>query len=70
MTKEEISKEARRIVGCMCGMAASQGTCTAEVVDEICENYSTFIMCRGHGRNMVFTPITEKTFSWKTEEFE
>ena len=61
-----VKSEARRIVGNLCTMAGFHGTTTKEVVDEICENYSLFIFCYGHGRNIVFTPITDKCFSFKS----
>ena len=62
--------EADRIVGNMCQMAGFCGTTTPEVVDDICSRFSTFVMCRGHGRNMVFTPITQNTIAFKTVEFK
>jgi len=58
--------EARRIVGNMCRMPDYHGTTTADVVDEICENTGTFIFCNGRGRNIVFTPITQKSFAFKS----
>ena len=59
-------READRIVGNMCRNPHYNGTTTSEVVDEICSRFSTFILCNGYGRNMVFTPITRNTISFKT----
>ena len=58
--------EAHRIVSNMARMPSYHGTTTAEVVDEICRNFSTFVMCNGYGRNIVFTPITKNTIAFKT----
>ena len=63
----DIENEARRIVNNMHRMATCHGTTTPEVVDEICKNYSTFLICYGQGRNMVFKPITKNTMAYKTE---
>jgi hypothetical protein len=60
-------QEAFRIVGNMCQMAAYHGTTTVDVVDEILSSFSNPIFCYGRARNMVFVPITAKTFSFKTE---
>jgi hypothetical protein len=61
--------EAHRIVSNMSRNPYYNGTTTPKVVDEICENFSTFLYCNGHGRNMVFTPITENTIAFKTVSF-
>ena len=58
--------EAERIVSNMCRVPSFHGTTTPDVVDEICNRYSTFVMCNGDGRNMVFTPITQNTVAFKT----
>jgi hypothetical protein len=58
--------EASRIMGNLCSNPLWHGTTTTAVVDEICKNYSTFILCNGYGRNVVFTPITENTISYHT----
>lgn len=59
-------REAKRIVGNLCAMASFHGTTRSEVVDEICQNYSLFILCQGQGRNIVFTPITKNTIGFKS----
>ena len=59
--------EADRIVGNMCRMPGYNGITTPDVVDEICRRFSTFVMCNGYGRNMVFTPITLNTIKFSTE---
>ena len=59
--------EAQRIVSNMARMPLYNGTTSPEVVDEICRRFSTFILCSGYGRNMVFTPITKNTIAFKTE---
>lgn len=58
--------EAHRIVSNMARMASFHGTTTPEIIDEICRDFSTFIICNGYGRNMVFTPITKNTIAFKT----
>ena len=58
--------EASRIVGNMAHMAGYHGTTTADVVDEILANFSNPIFCYGQAREMVFTSITQNTFSFKT----
>lgn len=63
-----MNDEASRIVGNMCRMASFHGTTTAAVVDEIFERFSNPVYCCGQPRNMVFTKITDKTFSFKTEK--
>jgi len=63
----EIAKEARQILGNMSGMAGYHGSCSAAVVDYMVENYSMTVFCNGYLRNIVFTPITHKNYSFKTE---
>lgn len=58
--------EASRIVGNLCRNPYWNGTTTPEIVDEICKRFSTFIMCNGYGRNIIFTPITANTIAYKT----
>lgn len=64
---DEIKKEASRLLGNMSGMAGYHGTCSAAVVDYIAENYSMTVFCNGYLRNIIFTPITQKHYSFKTE---
>ena len=59
--------EAIRILGNMSSMAAYHGTTTADVVDYFCENWSMTVFCNGYLRNVIFTPITPRHFSFKTE---
>jgi hypothetical protein len=58
--------EASRIVGNLCTMAGYHGTTTSDVVDEICKNFSLFILCHGRGRNIVFTTITSNSIAYKS----
>lgn len=60
-------REARRLLDGMSSMAGYHGTTTVEVVDYMCENYSMTVFCNGNLRNIIFTPITAKNFSFKTE---
>ena len=64
---EHTKSEASRLLRNMSSMAGYHGTTTAAVVDYMCENYSMTIFCNGLLRNIVFTPITTKNFSFKTE---
>jgi len=66
MSKQEIQAEAERILDNMCRMPGYNGTTTTEVVDYMCANFSTFQLCNGHGRNVVFTPITQRSVAFKT----
>lgn len=66
MSDKTTTTEAKRILHNMSVMPDYNGTTTADVVDYFCENWDTFILCRGYGRNVVFTPITAKTFSFRT----
>jgi len=59
--------EAERILNNMARMPGYHGTTTKDVVDEMCERFSLAVFCNGHLRNIVFTPITDKSFSFKTE---
>ena len=59
--------EASRILGNMSQMAGYHGTTTVEVVDYMVENYSMTVFCWGVLRNIIFTPITGKNYSFKTE---
>lgn len=65
--QQATQKEASRIVGNMTQMVGYHGTASAEVVDEILSRFSNPVFCYGEARNMVFTPITTKTFAFKTE---
>lgn len=66
----EVKREARRIVGNMARVPLYHGTTTPDVVDEICLRYNaSMIYCNGHGRKMIFTPITQNTIAFKTEPF-
>jgi hypothetical protein len=68
MTKDEvIKKEASRLLGNMSSVPGYHGTTSAEVVDYICENFSMTVFCCGYLRNIVFTPITAKHYSFRTE---
>ncbi len=62
----KIKSEAERILGNMCCVPGYFGTTTTGVVDYMCQNFSTFILCNGRGRNIVFTPITQNSVSFKT----
>lgn len=63
----ETRKEANRLLGNMSNVAGYHGTCSAAVADFIMENYSMTVFCNGLLRNIVFTPISQKNFSFKTE---
>ena len=67
MTHPDTAREASRLLGNMSRMAGYHGTTTADVVDYMCQNYSMTVFCNGYLRNIVFTPITQKSFSFKTE---
>ena len=68
ITQEQaVAKEASRLLGNMSTMSGYHGTTTADVVDYMCENYSMTVFCYGELRNIVFTPITSKSFAFKTE---
>ena len=67
MSTIETKKEASRILGNMARMAGYHGTTTSDVVDYMCENYSMTVFCNGLLRNIVFTPMTSRNFSFKTE---
>jgi hypothetical protein len=60
-------QEARRILNNMSSMAGYHGTTTADVVDYMVENWSMTVFCNGQLRNIIFTPITGRNFSFKTE---
>jgi hypothetical protein len=64
--RKEISTEAHRIVSNMCVMPLYNGTATVDVVEEILERYSNPIFCHGEARNMVFTPVTPRMYTFKT----
>ncbi len=66
-TREDIAKEASRLLGNMARIAGYHGTASAAVVDYMCENFSMTVFCNGYLRNIVFTPITKNHFSFKTE---
>ena len=66
MNEKEIQHEAKRILGNMCSVPTYHGVTTVDVVDYFCQNFSMFQLCRGHGRNVVFTPITQKSIAFKT----
>ena len=66
MNKQEIKSEAERILSNMCRVPAYNGTTTTDVVDYMCQNFSTFQFCNGYGRNIVFTPITQNSIAFKT----
>ena len=58
--------EARRILNNMWRVPEYNGTTTSDVIDELCEISSTLVLCNGHARNIVFTPITKNTIAFKT----
>lgn len=62
----DTAREARRLLDGMSRIAAYHGTTTVDVVDYMCENYSMTVFCNGQLRNIVFTPVTAKNFSFKT----
>jgi hypothetical protein len=64
---KQTAEESRRLLNNMSSMAGYHGTTTADVVDYFCENWSLTVFCCGQLRNIIFTPITTKTFSFKTE---
>lgn len=59
--------EAKRLLDGMARMSAYHGTTTIDVADYFCENWSMTVFCNGQLRNIIFTPITAKNFSFKTE---
>ena len=59
--------ESGRIINNSCRMAIYHGTTTADVVDEILDKTGGQVMCGGYLREFVFTPITKKTFKFKTQ---
>jgi hypothetical protein len=67
MSTTEIQKEASRILGNISRMAGYHDTTTTAVVDYICENYGMTVLCNGLLRKIVFTPTTNRNFSFKTE---
>ena len=66
MNKEEVKKEASRLLGNMSSMADYHGACSAAVADYMAENYSMTVFCNGLLRNIIFTPITRNQYSFKT----
>ena len=66
MDEHEIKSEAERILGNMCRVPDYNGTTTTDVVDYMCQHFSTFQLCNGHGRNIIFTPITQNSIAFKT----
>jgi len=68
MSNPETAKEASRILGNMARVAGYHGTTTVDVVDYMCANYSMTVFCNGCLRNIIFTPITSKSFSFRTED--
>ena len=62
-----VAREAKRLLDGMARMPGYHGTTTLDVVDYFCENWSMTVFCNGQLRNIVFTPITQKSFSFKTE---
>ena len=58
--------EASRIMNNCATMPGYHGSTTAAVVDEILNICGGQIMCRGSLREIEFTPITKKSFLFKT----
>lgn len=67
MSQADTASEARRILNNMSSMAGYHGATTADVVDYFCNNWSMTVFCRGQLRNVVFTPMTSRSFAFKTE---
>ena len=67
MSQANTASEARRILNGMSSMAGYHGTTTADVVDYFCDNWSMTVFCHGQLRNVVFIPITSRSFAFKTE---
>ena len=61
--------EAVRIINCAAKMPIFHGSTTADVVDGILASCGGQIICNGHLREFVFTRITEKSFTFKTEDW-
>lgn len=66
--RDYLEKEAIQIMHHCASIAGANGTTTSDVIDHYLNNYSDTVFCRGHLRRLVFTPITEKTYRYKTEE--
>ena len=62
-----IGIEAKRLLDGMARMPGYHGTCSKAVVDYFAENWSMTVFCNGDLRNIIFTPITDRNFSFKTE---
>ena len=65
--RDEIKKEASRLLRNMSSMAGYHGTCSTAVADYMVENFSMTVFCNGLLRNIVFTPVTKNHYSFKTE---
>ena len=63
----EVAAEARRILNNMASIAAYHGTTSTAVVDYMCQEWSDTVFCHGHLRQIVFTPITANSCSFRTE---
>lgn len=63
----DTSREARRILNNMASVAGYHGTTTSDVVDYFAENWSMTVFCNGQLRNIIFKPVTAKTFAFNTE---
>lgn len=61
--------EATRIVSNCCTNAHVNGHTTAAVVDEILDRFSNPVMCYGHLREIIFTPVTASTFKYHTVDW-
>ena len=68
MMSENIAAEARRILNNMASMSACHGTTSAAVVDYMCQEWSDTVFCHGRLRQIVFTPITANSYSFRTEK--
>ena len=62
-------KEYQRIMHNAASMPGYHGTTTADVVDQILDACGGQVICNGSIREFVFTPITQKSFSFKTEDW-
>lgn len=65
--KHKTAAEAHRILCNISTLPYHHGVTTVDVVDYFCEKYDTAIFCNGYLRKIVFTPITTKSYSFRTE---
>ena len=52
----------------MASTSGYHGTTTADLIDCVCENYSMTVYYYVRLRSIVFTPITNRSFAFKTEK--